>query len=738
LPGTPVYKNRDREKVQARQTATSSATYFVSQLMEVSALTFDDQSVDGQEGDNFTIKPLYRLADLENNLYTDTMPGTAPFLRGGQATMYTGRPWTIRQYAGFATASESNHFFRSLLATGAQGISVAFDLPTQRGYDSDHPRAVGDVGKVGVAVDSVEDMKQLFAEIPLADVSVSMTMNGAVLPILAAFVVAAEEQGVSPDQLSGTIQNDILKEFLVRNTYIYPLQESMRIAGDVLEYASKHMPRFNPISVSGYHMQEAGASPVLELALTLASGKAYVKAALARGLKVDDFAGRLSFFWGVGMDFYVEVAKLRAARLLWWRIMQAFDPKDDKSSKLRAHCQTSGWSLSQQDPHNNIVRTTIEAMAAVFGGTQSLHTNAFDEAIALPSPTSARVARNTQLILQEETDLCSVVDPWGGSYFMETLTKQVADAAWKVLEDINEIGGMESAVESGWAKRKIEESASAKQAMIDSGKAVIVGVSKYRLAQEEEYEGLSIDTSKIRADQLKRLSEIKDKRDNRAVQEALTALTKCCQNHEGNLLELSITAMRLRATVGEVSFALEQSFGRHRAEVNVVSGVYAANYGDQMRWEDIKLKVARFSEAYGRPPRILIAKLGQDGHDRGAKIVASSFADLGFDIDIGSLFQTAEECARQAIENDVHAIGVSTLSGAHTQLVPAMFEELKRQGGTDIGVFVGGVVPRHDHAALYALGVLGVFGPGTPIPDAAALVLEGITQALEAKAAWAH
>jgi methylmalonyl-CoA mutase len=694
-------------------------------------MSCDDPYADELAGEHVTIKPLYTLADLENNPYTDTLPGIAPFVRGSQATMYTEKPWTIRQYGGFGTASDSNSFYRSLLGEGARGISVAFDLPTQRGYDSDHPRAVGDVGKVGVAVDTVEDMKRLFEGIPLADVSVSMTMNGAVVPILAAFIVAAQDQGVSPEKLSGTIQNDILKEFLVRNTYIYPLKQSMRIVADVIEYASRNMPKFNPISVSGYHMQEAGASPVLELALTLANGKAYVKAALDRGLKIDDFAGRLSFFWGVGMDFYVEVAKLRAARLLWWRIMQQFHPEKDKSSKLRAHCQTSGWSLAQQDPHNNIVRTTIEAMAAVFGGTQSLHTNAFDEAIALPSTSSARIARNTQLILQEEANMCTVVDPWGGSYFMESLTKQVADAAWGILEDIDAMGGMEKAVESGWAKRKIEERSAAKQAMIDSGKAVVVGVSKYRLGQEEEHACLRIHTDKIREEQLQRLSAIKASRDNLAVQNAIGAITQCARDHRGNLIELSITAMRLRASVGEVSDALEKCFGRYRAEVNLVSGVYAANYGDQTRWTDIKLKIAKFSDSYGRPPRVLIAKLGQDGHDRGAKIVASSFADLGFHVDIGSLFQTAEECARQAIENDVHAIGISTLSGAHTQLVPAMFEELRRQGGSDICVFVGGVVPAQDRAALYATGVLGVFGPGTPIPDAAALVLEGITQALE-------
>jgi len=694
-------------------------------------MTYDDPYTGGLTGEKLTIKPLYTAADLENNPYTDTMPGVAPFLRGSQTTMYTGKPWTIRQYGGFATASESNSFYRNLLAAGTQGISVAFDLPTQRGYDSDHPRAVSEVGNAGVAIDTVEDMKKLFEGIPLADVSVSMTMNGAVLPILAAFIVAAQDQGVWPDRLSGTIQNDILKEFLVRNTYIYPLQHSMRIVGDVIEYASRNMPKFNPISVSGYHMQEAGASPVLELALTLANGKAYVDAALKRGLKIDDFAGRLSFFWGIGMDFYTEVAKLRAARLLWWKIMQRYHPENDKSSRLRAHCQTSGWSLALQDPHNNIVRTTIEAMAAVFGGTESLHTNAFDEATALPSASSARTAKNTQLILQEETNICAVVDPWGGSYFMESLTKQVADAAWEILEDIEAMGGMEKAVESGWAKRKIEEGAAVKQAMIDSGKAVIVGVSKYRLDREEEQDCLHINTARIREDQLQRLADIKANRDEPAMQEALRALTQCATDRQGNLLDLSITAMRLRATVGEVSEALEKCFGRYRAEVNLAGGAYAANYGDQAQWADVKLKVAHFSQSHGRPPRVLIAKLGQDGHDRGAKIVATSFADLGFDVDIGSLFQTAEECARQAIENDVHAIGVSTLSGAHTQLVPAMLEELRRQGGSDIRVFVGGVVPSQDRAALYATGVLGVFGPGTPIPEAASLVLEGITRGLE-------
>ncbi len=697
-------------------------------------MTYENRYRDTSARETATIKSLYTAADLAGNAFADTQPGKPPFVRGTQATMYTGRPWTIRQYAGYATASESNAFYRKLLAGGAQGVSVAFDLPTQRGYDSDHPQALADVGRAGVAIDTVDDMKRLFEGIRLDQTSVSMTINAAVLPVLAAFIVAAESQGVPPERLSGTIQNDILKEFIVRNTYIYPLRHSMRIVGDVLEYASRKMPRFNPISVSGYHMQEAGASPVLELALTLANGQAYVETALARGLKVDDFAGRLSFFWGVGMDFYREIAKLRAARLLWWKVMQKFHPEDERSFKLRAHCQTSGWSLTQQDSQNNIVRTTIEAMAAIFGGTQSLHTNAFDEGIALPSVSSARIAKNTQLILQEETGICSTVDPWGGSYFIETLTREVADAAWAILEDIDAMGGMEQAVESGWARRQIEESATAKQALIDSGETVIVGVSKYRLEQteEEEHEYLRVDNVASRREQLRRLSEIKANRDDPAVRSALDALTRCCHDRRENLLELSISAMRLRATVGEVSSALELCFGRHRAEVSLVSGVYAAHYGDQSQWNCVQQQVAEFARSCGRPPRVLIAKLGQDGHDRGAKILASSLADLGFHVDIGALFQTAEECARQAIENDVHAVGVSTLSGAHTQLVPAVCEELKRQGAIDIAVFAGGVIPAQDHPALYAAGVLGVFGPGTRIPEAAALVLEGIAQNIEA------
>ncbi len=693
----------------------------------------DDAHGHKRAEEEVTIKPLYTAADLHNNPWVDTLPGSAPFIRGSHASMYTGKPWTIRQYGGFATASESNAFYRTLLATGAQGISVAFDLPTQRGYDSDHPRALSDVGRTGVAVDTVEDMKRLFAGIPLAETSVSMTMNGAVLPILAAFIVAAEEQGVSRDRLSGTIQNDILKEYLVRNTYIYPPDASMRIVGDVMAYASQHMPRFNPISVSGYHMQEAGASPVLELALTLANGKAYVKAAIERGLRVDDFAGRLSFFWGIGTDFYLEIAKLRAARLLWWKIMQPFHPEEQQSSRLRAHCQTSGWSLAQHDPHNNIIRTTIEAMAAVFGGTQSLHTNAFDEALALPGPDAARTARNTQVILQEETQIGAVVDPWGGSYFMENLTSQVADGAWALLQEIDALGGMEHAVASGWAKRRIEACSAARQALIDSGETVIVGVNKYRRDEEEEHACLSIDTARTRDEQLARLAEVKATRDHAAVEQALEALTQCGHDRNGNLVDLSVTAMRLRATVGEVSLALEKCFGRHRAEVHLVSGVYAANYANPRQWESIKRQISSFSETNGRPPRVLIAKLGQDGHDRGATVVASTFADLGFAVCVGSLFQTAEECAHQAIASDVDAIGVSTLAGAHALLLPALLAELKRRDRLDILVFVGGVVPGDDRMALYAIGVHGVFGPGTPIPEAAGQVLQGITQAREAR-----
>ncbi|MCE2910937.1 MAG: methylmalonyl-CoA mutase [Rubrivivax sp.] len=679
--------------------------------------------------EGIAVRPLYTAADLEGLQHLHSLPGFAPFVRGPQATMYAVRPWTIRQYAGFSTAEDSNAFYRRSLAAGGQGVSVAFDLATHRGYDSDHPRVTGDVGKAGVAIDSVEDMKILFDGIPLDKVSVSMTMNGAVLPVLAGYVVAAEEQGVAQEQLSGTIQNDILKEFMVRNTYIYPPEPSMRIVADIIEYTARRMPRFNSISISGYHMQEAGASQALELAFTLADGKEYVKTALAKGLDVDGFAGRLSFFWAIGMNFYLEIAKMRAARLLWCRIMQGFGAQNPKSLMLRTHCQTSGWSLTEQDPYNNIVRTTIEAMAAVFGGTQSLHTNSFDEAIALPTESSARIARNTQLILQEETHITSVVDPWAGSYMMESLTEQMAARAQAILDEVEAQGGMTRAVASGWAKLKIEASAAEKQARIDSGQDVIVGVNKYRLGKHDPVDILEVDNVKVREGQIARLGRIRASRDGARVQAALDALTACAQTGQGNLLELSIEAVRARATVGEVSDALEKVFGRHRADIQKVTGVYAAAYDSAEGWDRLKAEIAAFGEQQGRRPRVMIAKLGQDGHDRGAKVVATAFADLGFDVDIGPLFQTPEECARQAIENDVHAVGVSTLAAGHKTLVPAIIEELRRQGGEGIIVFVGGVIPQQDYDFLYAAGVKGIYGPGTPIPASAKDVLEHIRAA---------
>ncbi|MEY2772171.1 MAG: Methylmalonyl-CoA mutase [Pseudomonadota bacterium] len=679
--------------------------------------------------DGIVVKPLYTAEDTASLAHANTLPGFEPFLRGPQATMYAVRPWTIRQYAGFSTAEESNAFYRKALAAGGQGVSVAFDLATHRGYDSDHPRVTGDVGKAGVAIDSVEDMKTLFDGIPLDKVSVSMTMNGAVLPVLAGYVVAAEEQGVSQDKLSGTIQNDILKEFMVRNTYIYPPEPSMRIIGDIIEYTSQNMPKFNSISISGYHMQEAGANQALEMAFTLADGKEYVKTAIAKGLDVDDFAGRLSFFWAVGMNFYLEIAKMRAARLLWCRIMKGFNAKNPKSLMLRTHSQTSGWSLTEQDPYNNVVRTTIEAMAAVFGGTQSLHTNSLDEAIALPTEFSARIARNTQLIIQEETHITNVIDPWAGSYMMEKLTQDMADAAWAIIEEVDAMGGMTRAVDSGWAKLKIEAAAAEKQARIDSGRDVIVGVNKYKLAKEDPVQILEVDNVKVRDEQIARLQQIRATRNSAAVQAALDALTQAAESGQGNLLALSIEAIRLRATVGEVSDALEKVFGRHRADTQKVTGVYAAAYDSAEGWEKLQQEISAFAEAQGRRPRVMIAKLGQDGHDRGAKVVATAYADLGFDVDMGPLFQTPEECARQAIENDVHAVGVSTLAAGHKTLVPAIIAELKKQGADDIIVFVGGVIPRQDYDFLYEAGVKGIYGPGTPIPASAKDVLEQIRKA---------
>nr|WP_216860026.1 methylmalonyl-CoA mutase [Polynucleobacter parvulilacunae] len=696
-----------------------------------SAPNGDVDSLGWKTPDGIHLKALYTSSDVEGLNYTDTLPGFEPFVRGPQATMYSVRPWTIRQYAGFSTAEESNAFYRKALDAGGQGVSVAFDLATHRGYDSDHPRVTGDVGKAGVAIDSVEDMKILFDGIPLDKVSVSMTMNGAVLPVLAGYIVAGEEQGVKQEQLSGTIQNDILKEFMVRNTYIYPPEPSMRIIGDIIEYTAKHMPKFNSISISGYHMQEAGANQVLELAFTLADGKEYVKTALAKGLDVDGFAGRLSFFFAIGMNFYLEVAKLRAARLLWWRIMKSFEPKNPKSLMLRTHCQTSGWSLTEQDPYNNVVRTTVEAMAAVFGGTQSLHTNSLDEAIALPSEFSSRIARNTQLILQEETHIPSVIDPWAGSYMMENLTQEMADKAWEIIQEVEAMGGMTKAVESGWAKLKIEAAAAEKQAKIDSGSDVIVGVNKYKLGKEDLVDVLMIDNDKVREGQVALLKDIKAKRDTQKVQAALEALTKAAEDNSGNLLELSVNAIRLRATVGEVSDALEKVYGRHRADTQKVTGVYAAAYDSAEGWAKLQTEIADFAKDFGRRPRVMIAKLGQDGHDRGAKVVATAYADLGFDVDIGPLFQTPEECARQAIENDVHALGVSTLAAGHKTLVPAIIAELKKQGSDDIIVFVGGVIPRQDYEFLYEAGVKGIYGPGTPIPASAKDVLEQIRKSVK-------
>lgn len=679
--------------------------------------------------EGIVVKPLYTKQDVVDLPYADTLPGLPPYIRGPQATMYAVRPWTIRQYAGFSTAEESNAFYRKALAAGGQGISVAFDLATHRGYDSDNPRVVGDVGKAGVAIDSVEDMKILFDGIPLDKISVSMTMNGAVLPVLAGYIVAAEEQGVSQELLSGTIQNDILKEFMVRNTYIYPPKPSMKIIADIFGYTAQNMPKFNSISISGYHISEAGANQAIELAFTLADGAEYVRTGIASGLDVDDFAGRLSFFWAVGMNFYLEIAKMRAARLLWHRIMTRFGAKKPKSMMLRTHSQTSGWSLTEQDPYNNVIRTTIEAMAAVFGGTQSLHTNALDEAIALPTEFSARIARNTQIVIQEETHICNVVDPWAGSYMMEALTQDMADRAWALIEEIESMGGMVKAVESGWAKMKVETCAAETQAQIDSGKKVIVGVNKYKLAKEDPISILDIDNVAVRESQITRLKQIRATRDSAAVQAALDALTKSAETGEGNLLDLTVKAMRLRATVGEVSDALEKVFGRFRANNQTISGVYGGVVQGMDSWEAIKADVEKFAEEEGRRPRVMIAKLGQDGHDRGAKVVATAMADLGFDIDVGPLFQTPEEAARQAIENDVHAVGCSSLAAGHKTLVPQLINALKAQGADDIIVFAGGVIPAQDYDALYAAGAKAIFGPGTRIEDSARKVLEEIRKA---------
>ena len=687
-------------------------------------LTPDDLTWHTPEG--IPLKALYTAEDLKGLPYTDTMPGLSPYIRGPQSTMYAGRRWTIRQYAGFSTAEESNAFYRKALAAGGQGVSVAFDLATHRGYDSDHPRVTGDVGKAGVAIDSVEDMKVLFDGIPLDQVSVSMTMNGAVLPVLAGYIVAAEEQGVSQDQLAGTIQNDILKEFMVRNTYIYPPAPSMRIIGDIIAYCSGNMPRFNTISISGYHIQEAGANAALELAYTLADGKEYIRTAIKAGLHIDEFAPRLSFFWGIGMNFYMEIAKMRAARLLWAEIVSEFEPKNAKSAMLRTHSQTSGWSLTEQDPYNNIVRTTIEAMAAVFGGTQSLHTNALDEAIALPSDFAARIARNTQLILQEETGIGQVVDPWGGSYMMEALTADMAEKARGLIKEVEDAGGMAKAIETGLPKLRIEEAAAKKQARIDRGEDVIVGVNKYQVDTNDTVDVLEIDNDKVRDSQIAQLQRIRASRDGAAVDDILQQLSAAAESGEGNLLALAIEATRRRATVGEISDALEKIYGRYVATSQTVSGVYGAAYQDDSDWQAISADIDAFVDQYGRRPRMLVAKMGQDGHDRGAKVVATAFADVGFDVDLSPMFSTPEEVARQAIENDVHVVGASSLAAGHKTLVPQLIEALRAQGADDIVVIAGGVIPKQDYQYLYDRGVTLIFGPGTPIPDAARKVLDAV------------
>lgn len=677
--------------------------------------------------EKISVKPSYSPRDLDDLQHLDYVAGLPPFLRGPYSGMYATRPWTIRQYAGFSTAEKSNAFYRRNLRAGQKGLSVAFDLATHRGYDSDHARVMGDVGKAGVAIDSVLDMQILFDQIPLENVSVSMTMNGAVIPCLAFFIVAGKEQGVSLENLTGTIQNDILKEFMVRNTYIYPPVPSMRIIADIFEYTSKYMPKFNSISISGYHMQEAGATQDIELAYTLADGLEYLRTGIKTGLAVDDFAPRLSFFWAIGMNHFMEIAKMRAARMLWARIVKGFQPQNPKSMALRTHCQTSGWSLTEQDPFNNIIRTCVEALAASLGHTQSLHTNALDEAIALPTDFSARIARNTQIYLQEETDICKAIDPWAGSYYVESLTNEIARSAWALIQEVEELGGMAKAIEEGLPKMRIEEAAARKQARIDSGRDVIVGVNEYRLAHEDPIETLDIDNSAVRESQIARLLKMRAERDSTAVEAALNAITRCAQDGENskeNLLSLAVQAAEKRASLGEISYAMEKVFGRYKAVIRSISGVYLSEIKDDSTFQNARELANKFSEVEGRRPRILVAKMGQDGHDRGAKVIATSFADLGFDVDIGPLFQTPEEVARQATENDVHVLGVSSLAAGHKTLVPQVIEELKKLGRDDILVTVGGVIPPADYDFLYAAGVVGVFGPGTVVAEAAAKILK--------------
>ena len=670
------------------------------------------------------IKPLYTAEDIENIAFVNGLPGLDPFVRGVRATMYTNRPWTIRQYAGFSTARESNDFYRKNLAAGQKGLSVAFDLPTHRGYDSDHPRVVGDVGKAGVPIDSVEDMKILFDGIPLDKMSVSMTMNGAVLPVLAGYIVAGEEQGVPQAKLSGTIQNDILKEYLTRNTYIYPPEPSMRIVSDIIGYCSRHMPKFNTVSISGYHMMEAGADSVLQTAFTIADGIEYVKAALSAGLDIDDFAPRLSFFFGIGMNFFMEIAMLRAARFLWADLMKQFGPKNPQSSMLRTHCQTSGWSLTQQDPYNNIIRTTLECLAAVLGGTQSLHTNAFDEAVSLPTDLSARVARNTQIVVQEESQVTRVVDPLGGSYYVEALTNEIIQKSRKIIDEVNAMGGMAKAIVSGMPKMRIEESAARRQARIDQGKDVIVGVNKYKVPDEAPIDVREISTE-VRNQQVARLQEIKKNRNPAAVEKALAAVTRCAASG-GNLLEVCIDAVRVRASVGEISDAMEKVFGRYVATTRCISGVYASEFQDGDAIQTLRKRTEQFAEKHGRRPRILLTKMGQDGHDRGIKVVATAFADFGFDVDISPMFQTPAEAARMAVENDVHVVGVSSLAAGHKVLIPELIEDLKKQGAGDILVVAGGVIPPADYEFLYANGVAKIFGPGSVITESANQVLNAL------------
>jgi methylmalonyl-CoA mutase len=674
------------------------------------------------------IKSSYKLSDIQDQKQTKFAAGIAPFLRGPYSSMYVQKPWTIRQYAGFSTAEESNAFYRRNLAAGQKGLSVAFDLATHRGYDSDHERVVGDVGKAGVAIDSILDMKVLFDQIPLDEMSVSMTMNGAVLPILAFYIVAAEEQGVPMEKLTGTIQNDILKEFMVRNTYIYPPEHSMKIIADIFEFTSQHMPKFNSISISGYHMQEAGATADIELAYTLADGVEYIRAGLKAGLKIDDFAPRLSFFWAIGMNHFMEIAKMRAGRMLWAKLVKQFHPQKEKSMALRTHCQTSGWSLTEQDPFNNVTRTAIEALAAAMGHTQSLHTNALDEAIALPTDFSARIARNTQIILQQETDICRTVDPWGGSYYVEYLTEQLAQKAWALIEEVEALGGMAKAIETGVPKMRIEEAAARKQARIDGGKDIIVGVNEYKTDEHSNIEILDVDNAKVRIQQVERLQKLRAERDNEKVSAALNALTEAAQSGKGNLLALGIEAARLRASLGEISTALEKVYGRYAARIRSISGVYSKEIAMDKDFQEARKMADEFAVLDGRRPRIMIAKMGQDGHDRGAKVIATSFADLGFDVDIGPLFQTPAEAAKQAIENDVHILGISSLAAGHKTLVPQVIEELKKYGRADIMVVAGGVIPQQDYPFLYQAGVSFVFGPGTIIAKSAQDILKKLTE----------